>query len=172
MSVSLDGMTDTPWLSDDEHRLWRAYLDATRLLLQELDRQLVSDAALPFGDYEILVLLSEAPEKRLRMSELADASTVSRSGITRAVARLAKAGQVRRVECESDKRGAWAELTDDGAARLAQAGPGHVAAVRANMLDLLSPRDIMVMTHRFSEMRQHLLDERGDRAHSASETLA
>ncbi|MGX7729331.1 MarR family winged helix-turn-helix transcriptional regulator [Rhodococcus sp. 2H158] len=157
-------MTDTRWLSDDEQRLWRAYLDATRLLFQELDRQLVRDAGIAFADYEILVLLSESPERRLRMRELADASTVSRSGITRAITRLESAGWVRRVDCESDKRGAWAELTDDGAAKLAEAGPGHVAAVRANMLDVLSPRDVSVMTHRFAEMRQHMLGNRGCRA--------
>ncbi|KOS54123.1 MarR family transcriptional regulator [Rhodococcus rhodochrous] len=156
-------MPDTRWLSDTEYDLWRTYLDATRLLLQQLDRQLVRDAGISFTDYEILVLLSEAPQQRLRMRELAEASTVTRSGITRAVTRLENAGWVRRVDCESDKRGAWAELTDAGAATLAAAAPGHVAAVRTNMLDLLSPRDITAMTHRFSEIRRHILDERGHR---------
>lgn len=157
---SLRYMNDTRWLNDDEQRLWRSYLDATRLLFQELDKQLARDAGIAFTDYEILVLLSEAPQRRLRMRDLADASTTSRSGITRAITRLETAGWVTRVNCESDKRGAWAELTDAGAAKLADAGPGHVAAVRENMLDLLSPRGIAVMTHGFGEMRQHMLDSR------------
>ncbi|MBX4171939.1 MULTISPECIES: MarR family transcriptional regulator [Rhodococcus] len=156
-------MTDTRWLSDTEHDLWRTYLDATRLLLQQLDRQLVRDTGISFTDYEILVVLSEAPQQRLRMRELAEASTVTRSGITRAVTRLENAGWVRRVHCESDKRGAWAELTDCGAATLAAAAPGHVAAVRANMLDLLSPRDITTMTYRFDEIRRHILDDHDPR---------
>ncbi|ONM48660.1 MarR family winged helix-turn-helix transcriptional regulator [Nocardia donostiensis] len=153
-------MNDTRWLDDDEQRLWRSYLDATRLLFQELDKQLARDAGITLADYEILVLLSEAPQRRLRMRDLADASTTSRSGITRAITRLETAGWVTRVDCETDKRGAWAELTDAGAAKLAAAGPGHVAAVRENMFDLLSPRGIAVMTHGFGEMRQHMLENR------------
>lgn len=158
----MERMHDMRWLNDDEQRLWRHYLDATRLLFQELDVQLTRDMGIAFADYEILVLLSEAPARRLRMRDLAAASTTSRSGMTRAISRLETAGWVARVDCESDKRGAWAELTDTGAAKLAAAGPGHVTAVRENMLDLLSPRAIAVMTHGFNEMRQHLLDDRPD----------
>src|SRR5574340_258091 len=135
-------MDTVRWLSDEEQRAWRAYLDSTRLLFQALDRQLIRDADISFTDYELLVVLSEAPQRQLRMRDLADAMTTTRSGVTRAINRLVEAGWVRRVECEEDKRGTLAELTDEGAAKLACASPGHVAAVRANMFDLLSPRDV------------------------------
>ncbi|TWH63405.1 DNA-binding MarR family transcriptional regulator [Rhodococcus rhodochrous J38] len=153
-------MGEAKWLSDDEQRLWRAYLDATRLLFQNLDKQLLRDSDISFTDFEILVLLSEAPDRRMRMRDLADASTTTRSGITRAVSRMENAGWVRRVECESDRRGAWAELTDVGYARLAEAGPGHVEAVRENMFDLLSPDDITSMTEAFTHMRDRMIDGR------------
>lgn len=146
-------MNATRWLDPDENELWRAYLDATRLLFRDLDKQLTRDAGIPFADYEILVLLAEAPDRRLRMSALADASSTSRSGITRAVTRLEQSGRVRRADCESDRRGAWAELTDTGAADLAAAGPGHVAAVRGALLDRIDPADIPALTRAFRAVR-------------------
>ena len=151
-------MKTTRWLSAQEQQTWRAYLDATRLLLQALDRQLNRDAGISFTDFELLVVLSEAPERRLRMSELAEAVTTTRSGVTRAISRLVDAGWVRRVECKHDKRGMMAELTDAGADKLAAASPGHVAEVRRNMFDLLSPRDVAILGHDYSEMRTHMLE--------------
>lgn len=151
-------MEPTRWLSAEEQNTWRAYLDATRLLLQALDRQLTRDAGISFTDFELLVVLSEAPQRQLRMRELADAVTTTRSGVTRAISRLVDTGWVRRVECEDDKRGTLAELTDAGAEKLASASPGHVAEVRRNMFDLLSPRDVGILGHDFSEMRTHLLE--------------
>lgn len=153
-------MDTVRWLSDEEQRAWRAYLDSTRLLFQALDRQLIRDAGISFTDYELLVVLSEAPRRQLRMRDLADAMTTTRSGVTRAINRLVEAGWVRRVECEEDKRGTLAELTDEGAAKLAGASPGHVAAVRANMFDLLSPRDVTLFGNAYSEMRTHMLEDR------------
>ena len=151
-------MEPTRWLSAEEQNTWRAYLDATRLLLQALDRQLTRDAGISFTDFELLVVLSEAPQRQLRMRELADAVTTTRSGVTRAISRLVDTGWVRRVECEDDKRGTLAELTDAGAEKLAAASPGHVAEVRRTMFDLLSPRDVGILGHDFSEMRTHLLE--------------
>ena len=150
-------MESTQWLDEDEQRTWRAYLDATRLLLRTLDQQLARDAGLSFTDFELLVILSEAPQRRLRMRELADAITTTRSGVTRAIGRLVDAGWVRRVECEDDKRGMLAELTDAGMEKLASASPGHVAEVRRNMFDLLSPRDVAVVGRDFAAMRTHLV---------------
>lgn len=149
----------TRWLGPDEQRAWRAYLDATRLLMRTLDRQLARDADISFTDFELLVVLSEAPERRLRMSELADAVSATRSGVTRAIGRLVESGWARRVECEGDKRGMLAELTDSGAAKLAASSPGHVTAVREHMFDLLSPRDVATFAHAFSEMRGQMLEE-------------
>jgi DNA-binding MarR family transcriptional regulator len=131
-------VTEVRWLDAAEQQAWRAYLDATRLLVQVLDRQLETDAGISFTDYELLVKLSEAPDRRLRMRDLADAALSTRSGMTRAVTRLERAGWVRRVECEEDKRGMYAALMPAGLAKLAATAPGHVEAVRAHVFDKLT----------------------------------
>lgn len=142
--------------------MWRGYLDSTRLLLQAMEQQLARDAEISFTDFEILVVLSEAPARRLRMREVADAMTTTRGGVTRAVSRLVAAGWVRRVECQDDKRGALAELTDEGAAKLADTAPGHVAAVRENVFDLLTPSDVKRFARMYAEMRNHLRQRAGE----------
>jgi DNA-binding MarR family transcriptional regulator len=150
-------MDDVRWLTPAEQEAWRAYLDSTRLLVQALDRQLETEAGLSFVDYEVLVALSEAPGRRLRMRDLAAATLSTRSGTTRAVARLESSGWVRRVACAADRRGTEAELTETGYARLAAAAPGHVAAVRAHVFDLLTPRQVDDLRAIGSRMRKHLL---------------
>jgi DNA-binding MarR family transcriptional regulator len=154
--VAEDGTTDARWLSDDEQAAWRAYLDSTRLLFQALDRQLEADADLSLTDYELLVRLSEAPDGRLRMRELAQATLSTRSGVTRAVTRAERSGWVRRVECEDDRRGMNAELTEVGRAKLAASAPGHVDAVRQNLLDLLSAAQLGQLTRIGTLIQQHL----------------
>jgi DNA-binding MarR family transcriptional regulator len=119
----------TRWLSDDEQRAWRNYIEATTMLLDVLDRQLQQDAGMPHGYYQILVHLSEANQHTMRMSELAESTRSSRSRLSHAVSRLEEKGWVVRRECETDRRGQLAELTDEGQAALAAAAPGHVAAV-------------------------------------------
>jgi len=130
------------WLTSQEQRAWRAYLAATRLLSARLDRELVRDAQLPHAYYELLVRLSEAPGRRLRMSQLADAADSSRSRLSHAVARLEEAGWVIREVCPTDRRGAVALLTDAGFAALAAAAPGHADAVRTHVFDLLTPDQV------------------------------
>ncbi|MEV4416774.1 MarR family transcriptional regulator [Catellatospora sp. NPDC049609] len=147
---------ETRWLDDGEQETWRAYLDGTRLLIQALDRQLETDSGVSFTDYELLVHLSEAPGRRMRMRDLADASFTSRSGVTRAVTRLEDAGWVRRVECDDDRRGMHAELTEAGAAKLAEAAPGHVTAVREHMFDHLSKEEQAAIRDGYARMRAHL----------------
>ncbi|MFI7081675.1 MarR family winged helix-turn-helix transcriptional regulator [Micromonospora sp. NPDC049903] len=132
----------TRWLDPDEQRTWRAFLTASRALMETLDRELQRDAGMPHAYYEILVRLSEAPERRLRMSELAEASGSSRSRLSHAVARLEAAGWVRREDCPTDRRGQIALLTDDGFAALAAAAPGHVEGVRRHLFDALSPGQV------------------------------
>ena len=149
-------MDEARWLDQQEQTAWRAYLDGTRMLFQELDRQLGADADLSLTDYELLVRLSEAPDGTLRMRDLANATLSTRSGVTRAVTRAERAGWVRRVECEDDRRGMNAELTDAGRAKLAAAAPGHVKAVRENLLDLLSRDQLDQLTAIGSSLRQHL----------------
>lgn len=147
---------ETRWLSQDEQRAWRAYLDATRLLLQDLDRQLSRDANVTLTDFELLVHLSEAPDRRLRMSELAERVTTTRSGVTRAVSRLVEAGWVVRLPCQDDKRGMLAELTPAGAEKLAAISPGHVETVRRNVFDLLDSDEVAGLVTVFDRIRHRL----------------
>jgi DNA-binding MarR family transcriptional regulator len=132
----------TRWLSASEQRAWRAYLEASTLLFDALDRQLQRDAGIPHAYYEILVRLSETECRSMRMSELADATRSSRSRLSHAVARLEERGWLERVDCATDKRGQVAVLTDDGFAALEEAAPGHVAAVRRHIIDQLTPAQI------------------------------
>jgi DNA-binding MarR family transcriptional regulator len=130
------------WLDPDEQRTWRAYMEANRRLFDGIDAQLQRDAGIPHTYYEILVQLSEAPDRTLRMRDLATASLSSKSRLSHAIARLEERGWVRRVDCPTDKRGQLASLTDAGFAALAGAAPGHVEQVRAAMFDALTPAQV------------------------------
>ncbi|WP_371590793.1 MULTISPECIES: MarR family winged helix-turn-helix transcriptional regulator [unclassified Streptomyces] len=129
----------TTWLSEDEQRTWRAYLHATTLLEDHLDRQLQRDANMPHVYFGLLVKLSEAPRRRLRMTELARETKITRSRLSHAIARLEKSGWVRREDCPSDKRGQFAILTDDGLKVLERTAPGHVETVRQSLFARLTP---------------------------------
>jgi DNA-binding MarR family transcriptional regulator len=130
------------WLTADEQRAWRAYLESTKVLFDALDRQLQREASMPHAYYEILVRLSEADGRALRMSELAEKTRSSRSRLSHAVARLEERGWVVREECPTDRRGQVARLTDAGFAVLTDAAPGHVAAVRRYVVDGLTPEQL------------------------------
>jgi DNA-binding MarR family transcriptional regulator len=149
---------DTRWLDNDEQATWRAFLTAQRLLFDRLERQLQRDAGLPHAYYEILVRLSEAPDRTLRMSQLADSSLSSRSRLSHAVARLETAGWVRRRACAEDRRGAFAELTPEGLAKLEEAAPGHVEAVRADLFDALDRDQQRVLREISDALVAHLSD--------------
>ncbi|MET9733190.1 MarR family transcriptional regulator [Streptomyces sp. NPDC006458] len=127
------------WLTAEEQRVWRSYLHATTLLEDHLDRQLQRDAGMPHIYYGLLVRLGDAPERRLRMTELAMDAKITRSRLSHAIARLEKNGWVRRENCDSDKRGQFAVLTDDGYEVLRRTAPGHVTAVRQALFDRLTP---------------------------------
>ncbi|RPK82108.1 transcriptional repressor MprA [Streptomyces sp. ADI98-10] len=130
------------WLTDEEQHAWRAYLHATTLLEDHLDRQLQRDAGMPHIYYGLLVQLSQAPRRRMRMTELARNAKITRSRLSHAIARLEKNGWVRREDCPSDKRGQNAVLTEDGHAMLRRSAPGHVEAVRQAMFDRLTPEQV------------------------------
>jgi DNA-binding MarR family transcriptional regulator len=136
-------MNEEPrWLDADEQQAWRAFLSASQLLFDELERELQHDYGIPHGYYEILVRLSESPERTMRMSDLASRSLSSRSRLSHAVARLEEAGWVRRETAPDDKRGQLAVLTDEGFAKLEEAAKGHVAAVRCHLFDQLTPEQV------------------------------
>jgi DNA-binding MarR family transcriptional regulator len=137
--------TSTRWLTADEQRAWRAYLESSKVLFDALDRQLQREAGMPHAYYEILVRLSEATGRALRMSELADSTLSSRSRLSHAVARLEERGWVVREDCPTDRRGQIARLTDDGLAVLTAAAPGHVEAVRTYLVDVLTPQQLATL---------------------------
>ncbi|MEU3184451.1 MarR family transcriptional regulator [Streptomyces sp. NPDC006923] len=130
------------WLSDDEQRVWQAYLQATTLLEDHLDRQLQRDSGMPHIYYALLVHLARAPRRRMRMTQLAMDAKITRSRLSHAVARLEKHGWVRREDCPSDKRGQNAFLTELGNDVLKRSAPGHVAAVRQAIFDRLSAEQV------------------------------
>ena len=129
------------WLTDDEQQAWRATVGIAQLLIRQLDRDL-NVHGLSGHDYEILVELSEAPEHRLRMTELADATSQSRSRLSHQVTRMENRGLVRRDDCEGDKRGTFAVLTADGMAAIERVAPDHVENVRRHFIDRLEPRQL------------------------------
>lgn len=132
----------TRWLSASEQHCWRSFLNACQSLFGEIDAQLLRDSGLPHGYYEILVHLSEAPGRALRMTQLAEASTFSKSRLSHAVARLEERGLVVRQICQTDRRGQIARLTDEGFAVLAEAAPGHVDQVYRSLIGALTPEQL------------------------------
>ena len=144
------------WLDPDEQAVWRAFLDVSRLLFEQLNRQLSDEAGMSLAEYEILVQLSEAPGRRMRMSEVADRVVSSRSRITHTVGRLEDRGMVAREPCADDGRGVLCVLTDAGFARLEAAAPGHVEMVRTIMFDPLDPPDVDNLGTALTKMREKL----------------
>lgn len=163
-------MTEQRWLTAEEQRTWRAYLAAGALLQENLNRRLQQDSGLPLTYYEILITLSETPDRMLRMTELAERCRASRSRLSHAVARLAEAGWVRRQECPTDKRGAFALLTDEGFAQLSEAAPQHVSAVREYLFDVLTPEQVGQFGEICAAIRDGFI-ERGLAAGCPSATL-
>ncbi|MFH8464884.1 MarR family winged helix-turn-helix transcriptional regulator [Streptomyces sp. NPDC017991] len=132
----------TRWLTPEEQRAWRAYIAASLLLEDTIDRQLQQEAGMPHVYYSILANLAEAPDRRLRMTDLAERTKITRSRLTYAVTRLEKDGAVRREGCPSDRRGSTAVLTAEGTTLLERTAPGHVATVRAALFDRLTPEQV------------------------------
>jgi DNA-binding MarR family transcriptional regulator len=144
------------WLEPDEQAVWRAFLDVSRLLFEQMNRQLSDEAGMSLAEYEILVQLSEAPGRRLRMSELADRVVSSRSRITHTVGRMEERGLVHREACADDGRGVLCVLTDAGFARLEATAPGHVETVRTLMFDPLDPADAEHLGAALAKVREKL----------------
>ena len=155
----------TRWLDAEERRIWLGWVFTSRLLWEEIERDLQRDSGFSFGQYEILVMLSEAPNRSRRMSELADATQSSRSRLSHAVSRLEELGWVRRETCATDRRGQLAVLTDDGFAALEAAAPMHVESVRRHFFDQLSPDELTQLREIQMTLLDHLLplaNARGD----------
>src|SRR5436853_1454538 len=143
---------DTPRFTDLELDAWRGFLRAHATLVRELDEALAERHGLPLSSYDVLVQLDEAPEGRLRMSHLADAVLLSRSGLSRLVTRLEKQGLLERTECPSDARGAFATITEAGREKLGGARKTHRAGLHERFLDKLGEREQRQLARAWSRL--------------------
>ena len=143
------------WLTDEEQQAWRATVQLSHLLMRQLDRDL-AEHGLNGRDYEILVELSEAPERRMRMTDLADATSQSRSRLSHQVSRMEKRGLLRRDDCEGDKRGTFAVLTDAGVETIERVAPHHVENVRRHYIDRLTPGQLEEIRSAFQPVVDYL----------------
>ena len=121
---------------------WRSYLQSHAAILRELDAELVAEHGMTTRDYEVLLYLAQAPDRRLPMSSLAARTMLTRSGITRLVDGLVSAGLVERVACPTDARVSYAELTDRGYGKLREAGCTHIASVRRLFVERYADAEI------------------------------
>jgi DNA-binding MarR family transcriptional regulator len=142
------------WLSDDEMAAWRGMVGVHASVMAELEAELLANHGLSSGDYGVLVALSEAPNDRLRMCDLASQLHLSPSGLTRRIDGMVKAGLVARTPSSDDRRVMLAMLTDEGRARLEQAAPGHVAGVRRAFLDHLTEKQIRNLGEAFAAVTE------------------
>ena len=143
--------TAPQWLNTAEMKAWRRYIIASRRLIEALDSDLDShDLSMP--DYEILAQLSDAPDRRMRMSELADIALLSRSRLSHRMKVMEKAGWVKREACPSDKRGYFAVMTPKGWKAIVAAAPDHVASVRSRFVDHLTVSEQEVLAGIFSRI--------------------
>ena len=136
-------MGNARWLSEEEATAWHHFVQAYHLLERQIEQQLQHDAGLSHAQYNVLVVLSEQPGNRMRMTELARRVVVSKSSLTYQIGKMEKAGLVRREPHESDERGILAVLTDVGRTLLRTTAPGHVLTVREYLIDLFTPEQLV-----------------------------
>ena len=152
------GTPEPRWLDEEEMAAWLALVRVVTLLPQALDRQLRDDAGISHVYYQILAMLSAAPDGRLRMSELARLTGVSASRLSHAVSSLESRGWVGRGTCPEDGRGQVAGLTEEGRAVLARTAPGHVTEVRRRVFDRLTPGQVAQLRVLAAAMSEALPD--------------
>ncbi|MEV8515825.1 MarR family transcriptional regulator [Dactylosporangium sp. NPDC051484] len=144
------------WLNEDEFRAWIGYRRMRALLDLRLARRLAADQGLSEPDYDVLTSLSDAEDRRIRLSEMADRMLWSKSRLSHHVTRMQQRGLVTREECQSDGRGAFIVLTEQGMATLRAAAPGHVAAVREHFIDLMTEEQVRVLGEITGTVLEHL----------------
>ncbi|MDQ7904145.1 MarR family transcriptional regulator [Phytohabitans sp. ZYX-F-186] len=143
-------------LTSTEMAGWRAYIESSQRLMTQLEDDLRADSGLTFADYHVLVLLSEAPGRRLRMGELASRLVFSPSRLTYQIGSMEKRGLVARESCPEDRRGSEAVLTAEGLRTLREAAPHHLRSVRAHFVDDLDEAEIAVLTRVFTRLGERL----------------
>lgn len=136
--MAYDGFMTTPWLTDEQQRIWRNWLRLNRELQATLAREIAATSDLSMADFGVLVQLTDVPEGRARISELADNLGWERSRVSHQLKRMQSRGLVERFECAEDGRGSFVGVTDAGRRAIADAAPGHVASVRRLVVDHLS----------------------------------
>ena len=153
-----ENATAPRWLNPTEMKAWRSYIIASRRMLEALDTDL-DGHDLSMADYEILAQLSDAPERKMRMSELAEIALLSRSRLSHRMKVMEKAGWVKREACPSDKRGFFAVMTAKGWKAIVAAAPDHVESVRTRFVDHLSKSDQETLAEIFSRIEDSLRQE-------------
>ena len=145
-NASSCGQGDKCLLTESQMRAWRAFLGASTLVSARLNHELDEVAAISMYEYEILVRLFESEAGRVRMSQLADQVSYSRSRLTHTVGRLERAGYVLRSSCPNDRRGVYAHLTQAGYEFLAQTAPIHLDGVRRHLINRFTPSELATLT--------------------------
>ncbi len=138
-------MDESPWLTDDQQQVWRRWLTVNALLPAALHRELQADAGLSLTDFEVLVMLSESSENRIRLTDLARALSWEKSRVSHHVTRMDRRGLVRREECTEDGRGSFVVLASEGRAAIDQAAPGHARTVRRLVFNQLTDAEVEVL---------------------------
>lgn len=138
-------MTDVPWLDDREQRAWRGLQFMQLRLDAVLSRELAGESAMSYSDYVVLVALTDRPDGRLRLFELAHVLGWERSRLSHHVARMVSRGLVVKEPHSDDRRGAFVVVSDEGRRQIDAAAPGHVAAVRRVFLDVVTPTQLDVI---------------------------
>jgi DNA-binding MarR family transcriptional regulator len=135
-------MDDIRWLTAEQLAAWKKLAAVVEILPGALDSQLQRDASLSHFEYFVLAMLSEAPDHTLRMTQLSSETNSTLPRLSHVVARLEARGYVERKPCEEDRRATNATLTDEGWDKVVASAPGHVGAVRANVIDVLDDSDV------------------------------
>jgi DNA-binding MarR family transcriptional regulator len=148
--------SDVQWLTAQEQRVWRRWLTLNARLSATLQRELQDDAGLSMPDFEVLVHLTDSPEGRIRVTDLARLLQWERSRVSHHVTRMERRRLVQRVECTEDGRGAFIVITPQGRTAIEQAAPGHVKTVRRLVFDALSPEDLNAFATIIEKALAHL----------------
>lgn len=143
------------WLNPDEMSAWRSFIETSGDLLRAIEKDLVK-YGLDLGDYQLLAMLSEAPEGQLRLCDLADTLRLTRSGLTRRMDGVVSKKLVSRTQSEQDRRVTYASMTPKGYDTLRKIAPLHLETVRELMIDLLSPSEIKAIASAFTKISHNL----------------
>ncbi|MEV4414169.1 MarR family transcriptional regulator [Catellatospora sp. NPDC049609] len=152
MATTAVQTTEVPWLTDKEQAAWRSYIFTAKLVLAEMERGMAQHG-LSGTDYGVLVCLSEAPQRRMRMSELSQTMLLEKSRLSHQITRMEREGLVRRQSCPDDRRGQFAVLTDQGWETIRRVAPHHVELVRSVFIDRLTPEQLDQLTEMFTPLQ-------------------